>query len=71
MLSILTAYPSHSATMLLHLACMHHLPHLRSSLYLLAHSLAESAPDEATSWYAVGLWYYTGGRWGEARRFFG
>jgi anaphase-promoting complex subunit 6 len=69
--SILSAYPSHSVTLPLHLACMHHLPRLRSSLFLLAHSLAENAPDEATSWYAVGLWYYTGGRWGEARRFFG
>lgn len=50
---------------------MHHLPRLRSSLFLLAHTLAEQAPDEASSWYAVGLWYYTGERWGEARRFFG
>lgn len=50
---------------------MHHLPRLRSALFLLAHRLAESEPDEAISWYAVGLWYHTGERWGDARRYFG
>ena len=68
---ILSAHPSHSSTLPLHLACMHHLPRLRSSLFLLAHTLVDSAPDEATSWYAVGLWYFTGERWDDARRYFG
>ena len=50
---------------------MHHLPRLRSALFLLAHELADTDPNDATSWYAVGLWYFTGERWGEARRYFG
>lgn len=55
----------------LHLACMYHLPHLRSRLFLLAHQLIDQQPDEAVSWYAVGLWYFAGKRWDEARRFLG
>jgi len=50
---------------------MHHLPHLRSRLFLLAHELVENEPDDAVSWYAVGLWYFSGKRWEESRRFFG
>ncbi|CED84346.1 Anaphase-promoting complex (APC), Cdc16 subunit [Phaffia rhodozyma] len=68
---ILALVPFHSSALLLHLACMHHLPRLRSALYLLAHNLISAEPDAATSWYAVGLWYYTGEKWSEARRYFG
>ena len=68
---ILTIVPNHKATLPLHLSCMHHLPRLRSALFLLAHELADTDPNDATSWYAVGLWYFTGERWGEARRYFG
>jgi anaphase-promoting complex subunit 6 len=50
---------------------MHHLPRLRSALFLLSHQLADGNPDDAISWYAVGLWYYTGEKWGDARRYFG
>ncbi|KAH8913589.1 TPR-like protein, partial [Atractiella rhizophila] len=60
----------HQATLALHLACMVKLPHLRSKLFVLAHELVERDPDLAVSWYAVGLWYYSGSRWDEARRFF-
>lgn len=50
---------------------MHHLPNLRSRLYLLAQELVENEPDDAVSWYAVGLWYFAGRRWEESRRYFG
>lgn len=50
---------------------MHHLPQLRSRLFLLAHEMVEHEPDDAISWYAVGLWYFSGRRWEESRRFFG
>lgn len=50
---------------------MHHLPHLRSKLFLLAHDLVENEPDDAISWYAVGMWYFSGKRWEESRRYFG
>jgi anaphase-promoting complex subunit 6 len=33
--------------------------------------MVESEPDDAISWYAVGLWYFTGRRWEESRRYFG
>ena len=55
----------------LHLSCMHHLPNLRSKLFLVAHDMVDNEPDDAISWYAVGLWYFSGKRWEESRRFFG
>ncbi|GAA6002404.1 anaphase promoting complex subunit CDC16 [Rhodotorula paludigena] len=68
---ILARHPSHRPTLPLHLSCMHHLPNLRSRLFLFAHDLVENEPDDAISWYAVGLWYFAGKRWEESRRFFG
>ncbi|WOO82452.1 Anaphase-promoting complex subunit cut9 [Vanrija pseudolonga] len=67
---ILERVPGHVGALPLHLACMHHLPRLRSSLYMLAHDLVDQNPHAATSWYAVGLWYFTGRRWADARRYF-
>lgn len=37
---------------------------------MLAHDLVDQDPTAATTWYAVGLWYFSGKRWGEARRYF-
>lgn len=37
---------------------------------MLAHELVEQDPQAATTWYAVGLWYFSGKRWAEARRYF-
>ncbi|GAA5914858.1 hypothetical protein JCM6882_007823 [Rhodosporidiobolus microsporus] len=68
---ILALHPSHRPTLPLHLSCMHHLPNQRSKLFLLAHEMVEQEPDDAISWYAVGLWYFSGKRWEESRRFFG
>ncbi|KAK4700979.1 anaphase-promoting complex subunit 6, partial [Phenoliferia sp. Uapishka_3] len=68
---VLAIHSSHRPTLPLHLACMHHLPNLRSRLYLLAQELVENEPDDAISWYAVGLWYFAGRRWEESRRYFG
>lgn len=69
--SILSHHPSHRLTLPLHLSCMHHLPNLRSKLFLVAHEMVDHEPDDAISWYAVGLWYFAGKRWEESRRFFG
>lgn len=68
---IVARHPTHRATLPLHLSCMYHLPKLRSRLFVLAHQLVDTDPDDALSWYAVGLWYFTGRRWEEARRYFG
>lgn len=68
---VLATNSSHRPTLPIHLSCMHYLPHLRSKLFLFAHQLVDSDPDNAISWYAVGLWYFAGKRWEESRRFFG
>ncbi|OWZ40936.1 anaphase-promoting complex subunit 6 [Cryptococcus neoformans c8] len=67
---ILSRIPGHPSALPLHLACMHHIHRLRSSLFMLAHELVEQDPQAATTWYAVGLWYFSGKRWAEARRYF-
>ncbi|KAK8854947.1 hypothetical protein IAR55_003686 [Kwoniella newhampshirensis] len=67
---ILARIPGHPTALPLHLACMHHIHRLRSSLFMLAHDLVEQDPQAATTWYAVGLWYFSGKRWAEARRYF-
>ncbi|BGP54532.1 anaphase-promoting complex subunit Cut9 [Rhodotorula sphaerocarpa] len=68
---ILALHPSHRPTLPIHLSSMHHLPNMRSRLFLLAHEMVENEPDDAISWYAVGLWYFAGKRWEESRRYFG
>ncbi|KAK4058555.1 anaphase-promoting complex subunit Cut9 [Microbotryomycetes sp. JL221] len=68
---IMSKHSSHRPTLPLHLACMYYIPHLRSKLFLLAHELVDNDPDDAIAWYAVGLWYFSGKRWEESRRFFG
>ncbi|ORY35353.1 hypothetical protein BCR39DRAFT_508962 [Naematelia encephala] len=67
---ILARIPGHDTALPLHLACMHHIHRLRSSLFMLAHDLVEQDPQSAMTWYAVGLWYFSGKRWGDARRYF-
>ncbi|EGF97822.1 uncharacterized protein MELLADRAFT_84205 [Melampsora larici-populina 98AG31] len=67
---ILTLHDHHPPTLPLHLTCMAMMPHLRPSLFLLAHDLVERDPNSAISWYAAGLWYFSQRRWEESRRFF-
>jgi anaphase-promoting complex subunit 6 len=68
--SILQEIPNHRETLPLHLACLTQLPRLASSLFMLAHRLVRDDPLSAISWYAIGLWYFTGHRWVDARRYF-
>lgn len=68
---ILEIHDTHAGTLPLHLACMQHLPNLRARLFLFAHELVDREPESPVSWYAVGLWYYGGRRWEEARRYLG
>lgn len=67
---ILSLVNVHEHTMPLHIACMHHLPHLHSKLFILAHEMVEKEPEAAMSWYAVGVWYLTSKKWAEARTYF-
>jgi anaphase-promoting complex subunit 6 len=54
----------------LHIACMYHLRHLHSRLFVLAHELVEKEPEGAVAWYAVGVWYLAQRRWADARTYF-
>ncbi|RDB26326.1 Anaphase-promoting complex subunit cut9 [Hypsizygus marmoreus] len=60
----------HNATMPLHIACMYHLSHLHSKLFILAHEMVDREPENPISWYAVGVWYLTSGKWAQARQYF-
>ena len=53
----------------LHLACLHEL-NQRTTLFLIAHRLADLHPEEPATWLAVGVYYLTIGKIAEARRFF-
>ena len=60
----------HNASMPLHIACMYHLSHLHSKLFILAHEMVDREPENPMSWYAVGVWYLSGCKWGQARQYF-
>ncbi|KAJ7659922.1 TPR-like protein [Mycena rosella] len=60
----------HNPTMPLHIACMYHLSHLHSKLFILAHEMVDREPENPISWYAVGVWYLSNGKWAEARQYF-
>lgn len=71
---ILTLDPDNEPAIDLSVGCTASSPSLQRSerpkLFLLANRLVEEHPDRASSWYAVGVWYSTSGRWTEARRYF-
>ena len=60
----------HNAAMPLHIACMYHLSHLHSKLFILAHEMVDREPENPISWYAVGVWYLSAGKWNQARQYF-
>ncbi|KIY65733.1 TPR-like protein [Cylindrobasidium torrendii FP15055 ss-10] len=67
---ILTLIPIHDHTMPLHIACMYHISHLHSKLFILAHDMVDREPENALSWYAVGVWYLGNKKWTTARQYF-
>ncbi|KAF9007618.1 TPR-like protein [Cyathus striatus] len=69
-LTILGLVSIHNLTMPLHIACMYHLDHLHSKLFLLAHEMVDREPENPISWYAVGVWYLSRGKWTQARQYF-
>ncbi|KAF5388872.1 hypothetical protein D9757_005688 [Collybiopsis confluens] len=60
----------HNATTSLHIACMYHLKHLHSRLFIIAHEMVDREPENPISWYAVGIWYLSNGKWAQARQYF-
>ena len=67
--AILSADPYNFTTLPLHLACLNEL-NKTNSLFLLSHRLADSHPEEPTTWLAVGVYYLSIAQVAEARRFF-
>ncbi|EGO24550.1 hypothetical protein SERLADRAFT_361562 [Serpula lacrymans var. lacrymans S7.9] len=67
---ILALVSVHGPTMPVHIACMYHLSHLHSKLFILAHELVDREPENPISWYAVGVWYLASGKWSQARQYF-
>ncbi|KAK4646230.1 anaphase-promoting complex subunit Cut9 [Podospora bellae-mahoneyi] len=53
----------------IHLACLYELKRT-NVLFLIAHELADSYPEEPASWLAVGIYYFATGKIAEARRYF-
>ena len=49
---------------------MYHLSNLHSKLFILAHEMVDKEPENAVSWYAVGVWYLTAKKWQDARTYF-
>lgn len=56
-------------TLPIHLACLHELGE-KNALYLLAHTLADTHPQEPTTYLAIGIYYLTISQISSARRFF-
>ncbi|KAK0728169.1 hypothetical protein B0T26DRAFT_697063 [Lasiosphaeria miniovina] len=52
-----------------HLACLYEL-RKTNLLFLIAHELADTHPDEPCTWLAVGIYYFVTGKIADARRFF-
>jgi anaphase-promoting complex subunit 6 len=67
--SVLESDKYNFTVMPVHLASLHELGQT-NTLFLLAHDLADTNPDEACSWLAVGVYYLAIGRIAEARRYF-
>ncbi|KAK7056632.1 anaphase-promoting complex subunit Cut9 [Paramarasmius palmivorus] len=67
---ILNLVNIHNPTVPLHLACMYHLKHLHSKLFLLAHEMVDREPENPISWYAVGVWYLSHKNFVSARQYF-
>lgn len=52
-----------------HLACLYELK-MKNLLFLVAHDLADTHPEEPCTWLAVGIYYFAIDRIAEARRYF-
>lgn len=52
-----------------HLACLYELKK-KNELFLVAHDLADTHPEEPCTWLAVGIYYFAIDRVAEARRYF-
>ncbi|KAF8339828.1 uncharacterized protein EI90DRAFT_3037909 [Cantharellus anzutake] len=58
----------HGPTIPIHIACMQHIPNLRSKLFLLAHELMQKEPEAPISSYAVAIWYLFTKKYALSRR---
>ncbi|KAF3770841.1 TPR-like protein [Cryphonectria parasitica EP155] len=67
--SILTEDKYNFSVYPIHLACLYELKE-KNLLFLVAHELADSHPEEPCTWLAVATYYFMIGKVAEARRYF-
>ncbi|KAJ4331668.1 anaphase-promoting complex subunit Cut9 [Ascochyta clinopodiicola] len=67
--SVLAADQHNFAILPLHTAALYELGE-KNALFLLAHNLSDSNPDEPAAWLAVGVYYLAANRIADARRYF-
>lgn len=67
--SILSADEFNFSIIPIHVACLHELAQT-NTLFLLSHRLADSHPEEPSTWLAVGVYYLSINQIAESRRFF-
>lgn len=67
--SILTEDKYNFSVYPIHLACLYELKE-KNLLFLVAHELADSHPEEPCTWLAVAIYYYMIDKIAEARRYF-
>jgi anaphase-promoting complex subunit 6 len=67
--AILEADPYSFPSLPIHLACLHEVGD-RNALYLLAHTLADTHPNEPATHLAIGVYYLTINQVASSRRFF-
>lgn len=67
---IMEVSKDHEASLPIYISSMYMIPRLRPTLFLVAHHLTETDPDQSAAWYAVGCWYLGTRQWLEARKYF-
>ncbi|XP_057371706.1 cell division cycle protein 16 homolog isoform X1 [Daphnia carinata] len=65
---IMKADPNHQACLPIYITCLVAMKNSQI-LFTLSHRLVDSEPDNATSWFAVGCYYYVIGRFEESRKY--
>lgn len=66
---LLNLDPFSPSILTLHISCLYELKE-ENKLFLLAHQLVDSHPEEAIPWFAVGTFYLLTKKHHEARRYF-
>lgn len=69
LLRVIARDAHHQRALLVHLAVLYELGQV-NDIFLLAHSLVDNCPEQAISWYAVGVYNLAAGKYNDAKRYF-